>query len=88
MKNSFFFLILFSLTLQASLLTIQKEVVNPVEGSISYCEDVNGDLNFEQLESEKFTLYTQERSVNFGFTKSVYWFKIDLHNLSFLEDTH
>jgi len=87
-KNSFFFLILFSLTLQASLLTIQKEVVNPVEGSISYCEDVNGDLNFEQLESEKFTLYTQERSVNFGFTKSVYWFKIDLHNLSFLEDTH
>ncbi len=53
-----------------------------MQGSISYLEDTQGALNFEQAVSKEFTPYTKERSVNFGFTKSVYWFKIDLHNLS------
>lgn len=43
-------------------------------------EDTNGSLEFDQVKSNLFTPYTKENSVNFGFTKSVYWFKIDLNN--------
>ena len=35
----------------------------------------------------QFTPYTKARSVNFGFTQSVYWFKINLRNTS-STDTH
>lgn len=50
-------------------------------------EDREGKLTYQQAIDESFTPYTQDRSINFGFTKSVYWFKIDLQNFSAMEDT-
>lgn len=44
-------------------------------------EDVDGNLSMKEVLKTSFTPYVKERSVNFGFTKSVYWFKIDLNNL-------
>lgn len=75
---------LFSFTLNA--LTLEKEGIPVLQGNISYFEDKEGSLSFEQIQSENFTLYPKERSVNFGFTKSVYWFKIDLHNRTLYDD--
>lgn len=44
-------------------------------------EDVDGNLSMKEVLKTSFTPYVKERSVNFGFTKSVYWVKIDLNNL-------
>lgn len=49
-----------------------------VEGKISYWEDREGNRSFQEVQTLPFTPYNKERTVNFGFTKSVYWFKIDL----------
>lgn len=87
MKKLLFLFIIFTLSLHASLFTLEKEGINTVEGSLSYLEDVQGDLSYQQIRYESFTPYTQAQSINFGFTKSVYWFRIDLHNPSFTEDT-
>lgn len=83
-----FLVIFFALSLQASLLTLKKDTLTSANDAISYLEDVSGDLNFDQVKSKNFTPYTKERSVNFGFTKSVYWFKINLHNLSSEDEIH
>lgn len=87
-KKLIFLVLFFAATLEASVLMLHKDRLSPVEGSISYLEDVHGNLTLDQIGCETFTPYTKEKSVNFGFTKSVYWFRIDLHNLSFREDTH
>jgi two-component system, sensor histidine kinase LadS len=82
-----FSVIIFSFfTLNASVLTLEKESIPSIYGSISYFEDPEGSLDYEQARSEVFTPYIKERSVNFGFTKSVYWFKIDLQNRTLYED--
>lgn len=75
-----------SFTLNASVLTLEKESIPSIYGSISYFEDQEGSLDYDQARFESFTPYTKERSVNFGFTKSVYWFKIDLHNRALYDD--
>jgi len=86
-RKLIFLAIFFALTLHASLLTLKKDVVSPANDAISYVEDVSGETDFEDIKSQQFTPYLKERSVNFGFTKSVYWFKIDLRNLSAADDT-
>lgn len=88
MQKLIFLVIFFAFTLQASLLTLDKDTVNTTNNAISYTEDVSGTTDFAQIQSQQFTHYLKERSVNFGFTKSVFWFKIDLHNLSTAYDTH
>jgi signal transduction histidine kinase len=87
LKKFLFLFIIFTLSLHASLFSLQKDGTTPVEGSLSYLEDVQGDLTYEQIQYASFTPYTQTQSINFGFTKSVYWFRIDLHNPSFMENT-
>jgi len=87
LKKHIFLFFFFTLALQASVLTLQKGVLSSAEGSISYFEDVQGTFTLEELKSEQFTPYTKERRVNFGFTQSVYWFKINLHTPS-SKDTH
>lgn len=87
MKKLFFLFFFFAFALHGSVLTLQKGVSTPVEQSISYFEDVQGTLTLEQVKRESFTPYTKERRVNFGFTQSVYWFKINLLTSS-SQDTH
>lgn len=87
MKKLIFLFFVSTFALQASFLTLQRGVLTPTEGSISYLEDIQGSFNLEEIKGEQFTPYTKERSVNFGFTRSVYWFKINLHTSS-STDTH
>lgn len=47
-----------------------------------YCEDREGNLSIQEIQKSPFISYKKERSINFGFTKSVYWFKIELGNLN------
>ncbi|HZF70327.1 sensor histidine kinase [Sulfuricurvum sp.] len=88
MKKLIFLFIVFTYTLQASIHVLQDALQSPIEKSISYMEDSKGDLTYQQVQYSHFIPYTQERSLNFGFTKSVYWFKIDLQNRSAKDDTH
>jgi signal transduction histidine kinase len=81
-KKLFFLFLFLLLSLQASALSLREGVPATVEGSVSYLKDTEGTLTYQQAQQGVFTLYTQEKRVNFGFTDSVYWFKIDLHNLS------
>lgn len=89
MKN-FLFLFLFvcSLFLQAAPLQLQNDTVEPIETSVSYWEDKEGSASFEEAKKTPFTPYTKERNINFGFTDSAYWIKIDLHNPTPSDDAH
>ncbi len=87
MKKLIFLFFLFTIALQASFVTLEKGILTPTKGLISYFEDIQGNFTFEQIKGKQFTPYTKERSVNFGFTQSVYWFKINLHTAS-SADTH
>jgi len=48
-----------------------------VQGHISYLEDPTHTLQFSKIKQSQFLPY-RGNSVNFGFTKSAYWFKIEL----------
>ncbi len=78
---------LLSLTLNGALLTLEKGSATPIEEAIEYFEDINGDFDYRQVQNERFTPYAKDRSINFGFTRSTYWFKINLHNLYRFEDS-
>jgi len=80
-KKLIFLYIACSFALQAAVLQLQNDSPNPVESSISYWEDVEGNSSLQEVKHKVFTSYTKERSVNFGFTQSVYWFKVDINNL-------
>lgn len=86
LKKLIFLIIVFAVALQAYTLPKQHEVPQSIEKSISYIEDTEGNLTYQQVQQASFTPYTKERSVNFGFTKSVYWFKIDLQNFTSHDD--
>lgn len=75
-----FFTLFFSL--QAAVLQLHQNSSSSIETAIEYLEDHDGNLSLKEVQKTSFIPYTQERSVNFGFTKSVYWFKIDLNNLN------
>ncbi len=44
-------------------------------------EDREGNRSLQDVQISPFTPYEKERTANFGFTKSVYWFKVDLADL-------
>jgi signal transduction histidine kinase len=48
-----------------------------LKGHLSYFEDSSGTVKLSQVQKKSFLPYEKE-NVNFGFTKSTYWFKIDL----------
>lgn len=60
-----------------STLRLGNEKTYPLAGHISYYEDSNGTLNWQEAKEQSFQL-SQKETVNFGFTSSVYWLKIDL----------
>lgn len=69
------FFILTAATAQPLRLEHQRSY--DVEGYVRYYEDVNGTLTWKEAKSLSFRPFTQGRA-NFGFTRSVYWFRIDL----------
>jgi two-component system, sensor histidine kinase LadS len=85
LKKLIFLFFIFAFALQASSLILEKDTFN-VEDSISYFEDTNGTLDYKQIKNKMFVPYTLKRSINFGFTKSAYWFKVNLHNNRFTEN--
>lgn len=60
-----------------STLRLGNEKTYPLAGHISYYEDTNGTLSWQEAKEQSFHL-SQKETVNFGFTSSVYWLKIDL----------
>lgn len=83
MTKLFFLFFTLFFSLQASVLQLHNDSSSSsIETSIEYLEDRDGNLSHKEIQKSLFTPYTKERSVNFGFTQSVYWFKIDLNNLN------
>lgn len=64
-------------TAYGSVLTLSTEENYPLSGHLTYLEDPDGSLQLSDLSRQTFSPYRGE-SANFGFTKSVYWFRIDL----------
>lgn len=60
-----------------STLRLENGKTYPLAGHISYYEDINGTLSWQEAKEQSFQL-SQKETVNFGFTSSVYWLKIDL----------
>ncbi len=52
----------------------------PVFKNAEYLEDKNGDLSFNAARGSAAWKRTATESVNFGFTKSVYWFRFAIEN--------
>ncbi|MFZ2889915.1 sensor histidine kinase [Sulfuricurvum sp.] len=79
----FFLLYLFfTYSLLASTFQSYDKNTHLIEYSISYWEDIDKNSSINEIKNITFTSYTKARSINFGFTQSVYWFKIDLNNLN------
>ncbi len=81
-KKLFFLFFSLIFSLQSAVLELHHDSYSSIETSIEYLEDCDRNLSLKEIQKSSFAPYTKERSVNFGFTQSVYWFKIDLNNLS------
>ena len=58
--------------------TLAKQIIT---SRVEYLEDKTGDLTIEDIVSPKFRWSrTKEKAFNFGFTPSVYWFRIPVVN--------
>jgi len=58
-------------------LKLESDGAYSPQGHISYLEDRAGNLEFPEVQEHRFSPYAGN-TVNFGFTRSVYWFRIDL----------
>ncbi len=52
----------------------------PIGDSIEYIEDKNGALTINEILNEQAWTASKAESVNFGFTKSAYWFRFAIEN--------
>lgn len=68
---------LITLSLHAQNALFHESESYSLTNKIDYYEDVHGELNWQQANQKTFRHYPKE-NINFGFTKSVYWFKINL----------
>lgn len=80
-KKALFLLFFLFFSLQAAVLQLHNDASPSIESTIEYLEDRDGNISLNEIQRSPFTPYTKERSVNFGFTKSVYWFRVDVNNL-------
>ncbi len=88
MKKLFFLLFTLVFSLQAAVVQLHDNTSSSIESAIEYLEDPNGNLSLKEVQKSSFTPYAKERSINFGFTDSAYWFKINLKNLTPVDDIH
>lgn len=76
--------LLWLLSLAAALFaqtsSIQKDESVPLKGHIYYYEDTEGALSWREANQKTFQCYPKER-INFGFTSSVFWFKINVSSI-------
>ncbi|HYG20734.1 MAG TPA: sensor histidine kinase [Ohtaekwangia sp.] len=57
-----------------------------VQGAVQYWRDVRGKLDINAAQSIQFIPHDTDRAPSFGFDESVYWFKLEVHNRSSIED--
>lgn len=74
----FWILSFFILTAAAAQpLRLDQQRSFDADGYVRYYEDINGTLTWKEAKTLPFRPFTQGMA-NFGFTRSVYWFRIDL----------
>src|SRR5689334_9610486 len=57
-----------------------------VEGRIKYLRDESNSLTIDQVSKLKLLQVSDNKSPNFGFDRTTYWFRIDLMNHTDRED--
>ncbi|MGA9045046.1 sensor histidine kinase [Sulfuricurvum sp.] len=76
--------LLWLLSLAAALFaqssSIQRDESPSLKGHIYYYEDAAGTLSWQEASQKSFQCYPKER-INFGFTSSVFWFKINVSTI-------
>jgi signal transduction histidine kinase len=71
------FFVLLTVTLEGKTLHLCANSSYDLAPYISFFEDVDRDLNLSNVITKPFTP-NQKNSINFGFTHSAYWFKVEL----------
>jgi len=72
----FFIFLLFSSVVHAEFILSSKQQ-NVDLTYLSYFEDISAQLSFEEIKDKRF-LSAKTKVASFGFTSSVYWFKVSL----------
>lgn len=78
MKRLLWLILITAVTACGSTLTLSDENSYSLRGHLHYLEDPEGTSAFSEVRSRPFHPYRGEYA-NFGFTRSVYWFRIDLN---------
>ncbi len=77
MLRLLFLTLITALISYASPLKLANSDYYSVQGHLSYYEDINGTQTLSQIQNTSFHSYNKSNA-NFGFSRSVYWFRIDL----------
>jgi len=77
MKYFWWFFLLLAISLEAKTLHLCSDSSYEVAPYVSYLEDSSRDLNLSDVLTKPF-IPNQNKSINFGFTHSAYWFKIEI----------
>ncbi len=77
MKYFWWFFLLLATALEAKTLHLCSDSSYDLAPYVSSFEDVNRDLNLSNVLHQSF-IPNKKKSVNFGFTHSAYWFKVEM----------
>jgi len=77
MKVFWWILLVLATTLEAKNLHLCSDSSYDLAPYVSFLKDPSRDLNLSDVVDKQFTP-NQKKSINFGFTKSAYWFKVEL----------
>lgn len=78
MKYFWWIFLLLATTLEAKTLHLCSDSSYDLAPYVSFLEDINRDLNLSDIVDKSFTP-NKKKSVNFGFTHSAYWFKVEMN---------
>jgi methyl-accepting chemotaxis protein len=86
LKKFIIFMLLFipstKLLAQNGVFVDSSFTTKPIGRFMDYHEDKNGSLTINQILRETEWTMSRSESINFGFTKSVYWFRFAVNNTS------
>ncbi len=86
LKKFIIFMMLFipstKLLAQNGVFVDSSFTTKPIGRFMDYHEDKNGSLTINQILRETEWTMSRSESINFGFTKSVYWFRFAVNNTS------
>lgn len=77
MRYIWWFFLLFATTLEAKNFHFCTDSSYDLAPYVSYFEDTSRDLNLSDVLNKSFVPNTK-KSINFGFTHSAYWFKVEM----------